>query len=274
MARGVATFLLLALLGSGCATTRNFDDPLGPRFTGGVPPVRPPVRTLRILTFNLNFADALQEITAFLQDSAAARDADIILLQEADSASTVRLAAALGRTWVYVPAAWHPIPRRDYGNAILSAWPIVTSRKILLPHLGAWRLSRRTATAATVCVGRTGIRVYSTHFGTMSEIGDEARRDQLTTVLNDADAFPVAIVGGDFNSEDVAAAALERGYRWPTADLGPTLMLWTLDHLLVRGAEPLETEIVPTPAGLSDHRPVRITVRLDPAIVTDACRTE
>lgn len=264
-----AVFGLLVWVG--CAQTRNYDDPLGPRFTGGVPPQRAPDQTVRIVSFNLNYARAPARVAALLRDTAALRDADIVLLQEADSASTKWLAAQLGRAYVYVPASWHPVSQRDLGNAILSAWPIVESRKILLPYLGMWRRNRRAAVGATVCIGSTAVRVYAAHLGTFSEIGPLARRQQLEAVLDDAEPFPLAIVGGDFNSGAVAEEALERGYDWPTGGRGLTRSLWAVDHIVVRGVTPLDAGVARIPPGVSDHRPVWTTIRLEDVPPADSC---
>ncbi len=255
--------LFCALLWGGCAHGRNYDAPNGPRFMGGVVPERPAQQVLRVVSFNVNYGWALHEVASVLQQTPPLQGADLILLQETDLASTEWLAAALGRTYVYVPAMWHPVSRRDYGNAILSSWPIIESAKILLPHLGRWRQNRRVAAAATVCIGSTPVRVYATHLGTMTEMGPGARREQLVTVLDDADGFSIAIVGGDFNSGGVAKAAVDRGYSWPTEGRGSTRGPWAVDHVLVRGAIALEAGVVSITPGVSDHRPVWVAIRLD-----------
>jgi hypothetical protein len=41
-------------------------------------------------------------------------------------------------------------------------------------------------------------------------------------VLADADSFPKAIIGGDFNSEMVRKPRSSRGYTWPTRRLPGT----------------------------------------------------
>ena len=267
---GMVACCMTLFLGA-CAHARNYDAPGGPRFLGGVVPLRPPTLLLRVVTFNVQRAHALHRVGAVLRDSLALRDADIVLLQETDVASTLWLAGLLGRRYVYVPAMWHPTSRRDYGNAILSAWPIVSTNKALLPHLGRWRQSRRTATAATLCVGSTAVRVYATHLGTVTEIGPGARREQLDVVLEDAEAFPIAIVGGDFNSKGVTEVAVARGWSWPTADRGTTRGWWAVDHVVVRGLTALDAGVAEIGDGVSDHRPVWTVLSLADATPAPAC---
>lgn len=266
--------LLCVLFCSGCAHTRNYDDPVGPLFAGGV--TRHDLRddTLLIVSFNLNYGREMERVAEVLRSDRVLIDADVVLLQEIDQANTAWLARELGRAYVHVPASWHPVSGRDYGNAVLSAWPIVGSQKILLPHLGIWRNSRRAAAAATLCVGSTPVRVYAAHLGTISEISPVARREQLGTVLDDAEPFSVAIIGGDFNSGGVADAARSRGYAWPTEGRGATKGLWAVDHVLVRGVEALDAGVARIPADVSDHRPVWTTVRLEGAAPGTACGPE
>jgi len=60
--------------------------------------------------------------------------ADLLLLQEMDLASTIKIAAGLGLDYVYYPAAIHPTSNREFGVAILSPWPIQDDHKIVLPN--------------------------------------------------------------------------------------------------------------------------------------------
>ena len=260
--RAITAALTIAgmLVLDGCAQARNYDDPLGPQIKGGVAARAEPDASLRVVSFNVHYARAIDRVGDALMSEPALREADVILLQETDSLSTARLAARLARAYVYVPAAWHPVSKRDFGNAILSAWPIAQTEKILLPHLGTWRNSRRAAAAATLCVGRVPVRVYAVHLGTVMEIDNAARRDQLDIVLRDAEQFGIAIVGGDFNSGGVAKVALPYGYEWPTKGRGATKSFWSIDHILIRGATTLDAGVAHLPGGVSDHRPVWTTL--------------
>jgi endonuclease/exonuclease/phosphatase family metal-dependent hydrolase len=90
--------------------------------------------TLRIVSFNIEFGVHVDSAIGLLTSDPALRAADVILLQEMDGEGTERVADALGFWYVYFPAIYHLRTHREFGNAVLSRWPIVEDRKILLPH--------------------------------------------------------------------------------------------------------------------------------------------
>ncbi len=253
----VATLLLAA----GCAAATNYIEPGGPRF-GATAPVAAVAAadTIHVVSFNIAYARNAERAIPLLRERPALAGADLVLLQEMDAPATQAVAEALGLSWVYYPATRHPASGRDFGNAILSRWPIAEDRKIILPHLGRGRSTQRIAVAATIRTPRGPLRVYSLHLATLIGNGPTARREQLRTVLADADRFPVVLIGGDFNSETVAEIALEAGYDWPTRRLPHTNSLWTFDHFLVRGLALAADSAVGVAAheGVSDHKPIWI----------------
>ena len=256
--RAFAAAALMAA--AGCAAASNYVDSAGPRF-GGAAPARAPAAsgdTVRVVAFNIAFARHTAGAIDLLRSRPGLAGADLILLQEMDAPSTEAVAESLGLSWVYYPSVLHPTSDRDFGNAVLSRWPIIADRKIILPHLARVRSSQRVAVAATVMTDRGPVRVYSVHLATLIGNGPAARRDQLSTVLADADSFPTVLIGGDFNSETVAEVALERGYAWPTRGLPHTNSWWTFDHVLVRGlALAADSAMgVAGNGGTSDHNPI------------------
>ena len=170
----VAFFLAFILLW-GCRTGRDYSSPDGPWFTSGprAPPAneRADVDTLRQVSFNIEFALRVDSAIAAIQSTAALRGADVIMLREMDEQGTQRMADALGLWYVYYPAIFHIKTRRNFGNAVLSRWPIVEDRKIILPHASRFVHTHRSATAATVRVGASLVCVYSTHLGILVNIG-------------------------------------------------------------------------------------------------------
>lgn len=252
--------LAAAALLAACANAINYTDPAGPRFaSAGIAPLVTWRDTLRIVTFNIAWARQINRAIALLREDQALAGADVLLLQEMDASAARTVAESLGLHWVYYPAARYPNTQRDFGNAILSRYPIVDDRKIVLPHLGRGRRSQRIAVGATLVVGDWPVRVYSLHLATLISNGPNQRREQLRAVLDDAERHPDVIVAGDFNSETVPGIALERGYRWPTRGLRRTSGLWTFDHVLVRGlalAGPNATGVIQNRRDASDHHPV------------------
>jgi endonuclease/exonuclease/phosphatase family metal-dependent hydrolase len=220
------------------------------------------VDTVRIITFNIKYAVQTQRALELLQSNDDLRMADVLLLQEMDEEGTWRLAEALGMHYVYYPAVRHTRTGRDFGNAVLSHWPIVAHERILLPHTARFTRTRRTATAATLQVGDRQLRVYSVHLATILEAGPRTRAQQLCAVVDDALGYDHAIVGGDLNSSTVAEAAERMGLQWPTATVGWTALGGTLDHILLHdmGMTRRGAGVVRDVRGASDHRPVWIEV--------------
>jgi endonuclease/exonuclease/phosphatase family metal-dependent hydrolase len=249
--------------GTGC-WTYNYQSPFGPRYTGVLPSGPPTVRagaaiTIRVVTFNVQFARHVDQAIALLRSSAALRHADVVTLQEMDATGARRIAEALSMSYVYYPASVAPETGRDFGNAILSRWPIVADAKIVLPHLARFWRSQRIATAATILVGGVPLRVYSVHLETPVEIGPGSRRDQARAVVADAGAYPRVVVGGDMNSRGIGNEFRAAGFLWPTEHNPITTLVFNWDHIFFKGlaaADSGRTGVVRDPFGASDHRPV------------------
>lgn len=256
---------------AGCALARNYTAQLGPRYAGDLARVRahssaPPPERIRVVTFNLKFGEHVDRAIELFESDPALRGADIVALQEMDARGTSRLADALGMAYVYYPATVHPKTGRDFGNAVLSRWPIAEDRKILLPHPGGLQGTRRAAVAATVVIGDVRARVYSVHLGTEFEIGPEARRDQMREVLADAARYERVVVAGDMNSHAIGEELRAHGYRWPTERQPATSLVFNWDHIFVSGFAPAgtaSTGVVRDSRGASDHRPVWTVVVVD-----------
>ena len=248
----------------GCATARNYDDPAGPIVVG--PPVAPRAAggDLRVVTFNIKFAEHVDRAAALLSRPGPLHDADVLVVQEMDGPGTETLARALGLNFVYVPATVHPSSHRDFGVAILSPWAIDDARKILLPHLHRTRKMRRTAAVATVLGPLGPVRVYAVHFETAFGASGGARRDQARTIAADASGWtgPV-VVAGDFNGTAGADELQKAGFTWLTREVHNTTGIFDFDHILVRG---LCASAAPAAAKAtdgthaSDHVPVWATV--------------
>ena len=254
----------------------NYVDPLGPRYAGawrGAPIGPPDPSRLRVVSFNIQFA---RDIDGALETLSRPElfGADILLLQEMDLTGTERLSCALGRNFVYYPAALHHStgrPLRPFGVAVLSPWPLADDRKLPLSALSRRDGARKIAMAATVIVAGRPVRVVNLHLQVgLSEQEFLQQFDEALAGGADAGSpeYPL-IVAGDFNSSTNAlldqlaeraksfglTAVLVRGVR--TAAFGP-VALWQLDHILFAGLE-----LVGTDAALrgvrkgSDHFPIR-----------------
>lgn len=262
-----AALVLVALAATGCRAVLNYQSPLGPRYAGlASPPVAgAPTRALRVVTYNVQWGRHVERAIHVLQTRLPLPEADIVVLQEMDADGTRRIAEALGMAWIYYPAAVHPKRGRDFGNAVLSRWPIVEDKKILLPHVGGLRHAQRIATAATVMVGLVPVRVYSAHLGTPSDIRPSKRRDQAQAILADAAAYAFVIIAGDMNSHGIGKEFRAGGFLWPTEHNGFTTAVFNWDHIFFKGftsPDTARTGIVRDTLGTSDHDPVWAVARL------------
>jgi endonuclease/exonuclease/phosphatase family metal-dependent hydrolase len=258
-----AALSLFAVIGSGCTPGINYASVEGPRYAGG--PLMVPAAAsadrggLRLVTFNVKYGEQVDSAIAVLARTPELREADVVALQEVDAAATERIAGALDMRWVYYPATLHPKFNRDFGNAVLSRWPIVADRKLILPHLGRFRRTARTATAATILVSGRPLRVYSAHLGTMAEIGPGAKREQAQVIMADAAAYGRVAVLGDMNSYGVGHAFEAAGFAWATERNPRTFAVGRWDHIFLKGvtlAHDSATGVIQENRGASDHRPV------------------
>lgn len=265
--RALALPLVLTAL-SACRPSLNYPDPSGPRYAGGDATASGEAGdaiSIRVVSFNVQHAREADTAAALLEEHADLRGADVILLQEMDAPAVRMIADALGVAYVYYPSFLHGGEGNDFGNAVLSRWPIVADEKIVLPYLGIVTRTQRIATAATICVAGSPVRVYSTHLGTIAELVPRERRTQLRAVLVDAAGHEDVIIGGDMNDAGVGELAMSAGFDWPTRRGPRTVALGRWDHIFTRGfdgAGPAAGTVLDN-RGSSDHLPVWTTLALN-----------
>jgi endonuclease/exonuclease/phosphatase family metal-dependent hydrolase len=259
LARAAAIALVgsVVAVASSCAPALNYVEPDAPRYTGGfaVPDDDP---AFRVVTFNVKFAREVDRAARLLRENEELRGADLIALQEMDAEGTERIARALSMNYVYYPAIRHPGVGRDFGNAILSRWPLTDDRKLVLPHRSRYRDMQRIAVSATAATPLGPVRVYSVHLETIGGIAAVNRQRQAAAVIRDAARYPRVILLGDFNSRAVGEVFEWYGFRWVTRDLGSTISFFAWDHVFVRGLDVVRKKvgIVRDNQGASDHLPV------------------
>ena len=251
-----------AVVLAGCRTGLNYPADQVPWYEGG--PARSEAvstgnDTLLIVAFNVRYAQRIDLAITLLRDESDLRRADVILLNEMDERGTRRIADALAMFYVYYPAVLHTRTGRDFGNAVLSRWPIIDHDRLELPHVARFQRTQRVATAATIRVGSADVRAYATHLGTFFEIGPGARQEQLRTILDDAERFTYAIIGGDMNDTRIGPTAWQHGFTWPT-QYGPrTTLFGRLDHIFLKNLPVPDSGASGTVRdtnGASDHSPV------------------
>jgi endonuclease/exonuclease/phosphatase family metal-dependent hydrolase len=254
----------------GCASAINFTDPAGPGFIVRYAPARSDAAVtrpfLRVVTFNVKFAEEIDAAIAALRGNSRLRDADLIALQEMDDRGVERMARSLSLNAVYYAASIHPTNRKMFGPALLTPWPVERGWKVLLPHEGFGRRQRRTATGANVRVGERLVRAYSVHLETLLRMSEGERRDQAAAVIADAAGWngPV-VVAGDMNDYRIPEFFEAHGFLWANREAGASTWLLGLDHVFVRGLAPSSRATrsgVEDPSGASDHKAVWVEMPL------------
>lgn len=260
LARLAPALLATALALASCGRAILYPDPQGPRFAETVPERPDPEHGLRIVTFNIEHARRIDDAIALLREEPRLRDADLLFLQEMDEPGTRRIAEALGMSFLYFPAVVHPKAKHDFGNAILSRWPIRDGRKVILPHLARFSGSQRIAVTGTVDIDGEPVRLYSLHVALPIVVGGDERREQLRAVLDDAAGWPGRVViAGDFNSHGLGEFFARTGYAWPSRRIGSTAGWFDTDQVFLRGfrlAAPESIGVVSENRDASDHHPV------------------
>jgi len=262
-------FLILAL--SGCALANdgvNYTDPTGPRYIS-VNKTRDDAvfnGTLKVVSYNIKFSKKIDQAIAVLQKKEELKHADIILLQEMDEIGVQKIAAALNYNFVYYPAVKHPLYNRDFGNAILTKWPIIYDQKVILPHLDPDKL-QRIAVGAVIKVGPKYVMAYSVHMRIW--LHPFQRKNQMERLLNSIPFhFDYCIIGGDFNTftkfnrQVILDATQEHNFHLATEKVHWSYKHWyffykksLMDYIFVRNLK-IKDSGRPASQNASDHWPV------------------
>jgi endonuclease/exonuclease/phosphatase family metal-dependent hydrolase len=258
---------LTSALAAGCAAKAvNYEAPHEPKYEGreGAPPASPP-RVLRVVTFNIEYGQRVAEAVAALRAHPGLRWPDIVLLQEMDAPGVAAIARALSLNSIYFPISRDAETGHDFGNAVLSPWPIEESWKVPLPHLSRVVGRARAAVGARIRIGHRSLRAFSVHLGAPLGTTGGQRREQAATLLEHALATegPI-VVAGDFNSREVGVVLAQRGFQWISEKLGSTVrqgpLRFRFDHVFARGlhrfAEGPAVGVAREVSEASDHFPV------------------
>lgn len=252
----------------------------------------PPPVPLRVATYNIHAGIGADEVFDLDRTAAAIAEtgADVVALQEADqhwdSRSEYRavvdeLGQRLGMHARFAPIySLEPAepgqPRREYGTAVLSRYPIAEFTNHELT-----RLSTQDPEAgpqpmpgfAEVVVRARGalVHVYSTHLDYRPE--PDVRATQVAETLDIMDGDGAQIMLGDFNAEPdapeiaplwtqlrdaFAVAGAGDGRTYPVAEPEKRIDYAAVsDEVDVRTASVPDTDLAAT---ASDHRPVVVDV--------------
>jgi endonuclease/exonuclease/phosphatase family metal-dependent hydrolase len=230
-----------------------------------------PVEILTVVSYNIWFAENIDQAVSELREIKSQKGLDILLLQEMDEVGTKKIARELQLNYVYFPAAVEPTYDKNFGNAVLSRWPIVDSQKLILPHKSLSNRMNRIATKATIRVHDADILIYSSHTESVFTL-PQFREDQYTAILDNIDPeAKFVIVGGDFNSfteaavEEMENIYKQAGFTRVSEGSGYTVVKFgielTSDHIFAKGFVVDEAGKLAV-ATASDHLPIWVILTL------------
>ena len=246
------------------------------------PPSAP--QEIKVVSYNIRWrsGEELKKLIKLLRDDPEVGGAAILGLQEVDRrkkrsghTNTVKMIAdelGLHYAWAAPPAP-KPTDEEETGVAILSVYPLVDVRRIVLPHEGPNR-RRRVGVGATIEVDKQLWRVYSVHAET--RLSFDKKLEQFKAIIQDLAQYPPnmpAIIMGDLNTWEAGAGRktikffADAGLKTPFGE-GPTfrrrVMLipieLELDWVLLRGLEPASYG-VDRKIEISDHWPLWTNVK-------------
>jgi len=256
--------LAVAAAVAACASRpHNYLDADRPLYYGSYGVAPSPRPEIRVVTFNIEYGIKVDQAIQALTSQPALRSPDVLLLQEMDAPGVEAIAKILAMNYAYCPSSVNPKTKRDVGTAVLSPWPMEERFKVRLPHLARMSGHARSVVGARVRIDGRDVDVYSVHFGTLLGLSGSQRREQLQAVVDDAGkrSDPV-LVGGDFNSKDLAEHLASSGFAWPTRETGKTWKLFAFDHILARGLGDFSgarSGVGREVKGVSDHYPLWLT---------------
>ncbi len=264
------SILLLAVMGFSCTPVmKSYTNPEGPRFVGmTTKEPRDFDGEVKVVTYNVKLGKNIEQTIHELDNVHELKDADVIFLQEMDPEGVNDIAHHLQYNFVYYPAAIHPTRGKDFGNAVLSKWPIKNYEKLILPHEHPIRKMYRIAVFALLRMGQLDVLTCCVHTE-IYILGHEKKLEQVEALVeNISRNHPYVIVGGDFNTdieyqiEEMERVFRDAGFVRATEGIGAThkgdplgLIKFESDHIFARGFEVIDAGKVKE-AKASDHLPI------------------
>lgn len=230
---------------------------------------------MRVVTWNIERGERIDAALIELAQTEALQNADVLMLQEMDEAGTAAIADALGGTYAYANSSTDVRSGRDFGNAIVSRWPIAKGREVPLPHRAAMYGRERSATHAMISFEDIEVSTYSVHTEVPS-LRLARRLEQFDAIASDVlkvDSSHV-VIGGDFNTitnrgltaleRSLARAALLRVSQLDDPSYRRVGKTMTLDHVFASGFATKDAGVTPSTSA-SDHLPLWVLLeRIEP----------
>jgi endonuclease/exonuclease/phosphatase family metal-dependent hydrolase len=239
---------------------------------------------IRVMVYNIHAGkdaggiDNLDRVATLIRDAGA----DVVLLQEVDrhtrrSGNVDQVAELTRRTGLHAAFGKSlAFQGGDYGIAILSRWPIDSSRTVPLPIdppqlRSGVSYEPRVALRAWVAAPGGTLHVINTHMDASGD--DRYRHQEIVTVLAQGDTSAVAtMIGGDLNSTPesvVQQSVRDRNWQdvWTSCGDGSPGFTYPadsgtkrIDYLYLRAPlRCVNARVLPSQA--SDHRAILVELR-------------
>ncbi len=267
----VALLCFFCITANGCGARnylRNYTNLSKPRYASvdSVQHKNISPEKLTVVSYNIEYARKIPEAIEIFKKNIELNKADVIFLQEMDSIGVKKIAKALNYNYVYYPAVIHPINKKDFGNAVLSKWPILNDQKIIIPNFDL-KSRQRIAVGATLLIGDKKVMVFSLHMGIF--VKPSERKQRVSNILKHIPpSIKYCIIGGDFNTftkkdnKEIFDAFTKSDFKLATQRIGWTERHWylffkkaTLDHIYTKGLHPAKSGKV-IDRSASDHLPI------------------
>lgn len=264
----------ILIFGAACDDAGNYDAIDSPRYSGEYSDSESLKKDIiTVVSYNIQHAQEIEQSIKDICGNDKTKNADILLLQEMDAEGVETIARKLKYNYIYYPACISANYGKDFGNAILSRWPLRQTRKVILPHKDPRREQKRIAVMATVEIGDEEVLACSVHTEFIQTPGKKI--DQVQFLADSIDKSQThAIIGGDLNTflsytlnsfdKILARIGFSRstdGIGW-TAGVDPLRFpRFYIDHIYTKGFDVIESGKL-TSAAASDHIPIWTTLKL------------
>lgn len=263
-----STLLFFLLLLTACQPISNYDIEATPFVGAYATTISTNSPNLRLVTWNIQYGEDVEAAATALFENENLNKADVLLLQEMDETAVSQIAQDLQLNYIYYPASIHSHHDKNFGNAILSPWPLSQPAKLILPHENPKNNQIRIAVRAVADIDGVPALIYSTHTETIW-LSEAKRAAQIEAIVDDiaanGDDYAIIIVGGDFNSttavsiQNITTQFESVGLERLSTGASPTVIVggieFTADHLFAKGITLIENG-VETEIEASDHFPV------------------
>ena len=265
--------LIFLVLLSSCQPVQNYLDSDYPKYEGDFRSnSESETGSVKVVTWNTHYSLKINQTIEELQTTDVLNETGLLLLQEVDESSVQLIAQTFHYEYIYYPANIHKYHGNNFGNAVLSKWPILETNKVILPNKKPKNNQKRIAVKAVVEIGSEQISVYSVHTET-SWMSWKKRKEQYEFLVSEIGKEESnVIIGGDFNTlTNKGVRNLENlfakvGLTRTSKGAGYSVTFWgfkfPMDHIFSRNFRIIENGVWYGTSS-SDHNPVWVILEFE-----------